>query len=303
MNKYDVVVPVFNAEKYLGAALQSLVGCVYLQQVIVVLDGPTDGSKAVAQGFEGKLPLKLVEKPNGGVSSARNVGLRESQAEYIAFLDADDVWRNDKLTIIENYMSKNPGPVDFVFSSYRCIDQDGIEIPRHAADDQRSAGNASAFQRLVEYGNFVGSPSNVVVSRRLVESIGGFDERLANGEDTDFYLRAAARYGFHFVDQELVSNRKHPDSAQTNKAKMFRNTLVFLNKWLPEYPDAALRAARTVMARIVLRDKHFVEYWSLMRDTLSDTSKSLLFGGRGAFAMVASIVLGNARYLLRKLVR
>jgi len=99
-SKIDVAIPVYNGENFILQALES-VACQTLlpNKIIIIDDGSTDNTNKLISDYakNSKLNIKIIKKENGGLSSARNTGIKESDAEFIAFLDADDLWLPDKL--------------------------------------------------------------------------------------------------------------------------------------------------------------------------------------------------------------
>ena len=110
----SVVIPVYNCESYLGESIQSVLDQVYRPiEVIVVDDGSTDGSPAVAQSFVTP-ELRYVYQPHSGLSAARNKGISHSQGSFLAFLDSDDLWLPRKLTLQLEAFHSDP-ELDMVF--------------------------------------------------------------------------------------------------------------------------------------------------------------------------------------------
>src|SRR6267154_1483950 len=106
-SRVSVVIPVYNGERYLADAIQSVLDQTYQKfEVIVVDDGSTDGSARVAKRFGGA--IRYVHQSNGGVSKARNTGITLAQGTYLAFLDQDDLWLPDKLAVQVAYLDSHP---------------------------------------------------------------------------------------------------------------------------------------------------------------------------------------------------
>ena len=107
MPSISVIVPVFNGERYLREAIQSILAqhCP-ASEVIVIDDGSTDESAQLARGFGA--PVRVISQSNRGPGAARNAGVRESTGEFLAFLDADDIWRPSKLTRQAAWFSEHP---------------------------------------------------------------------------------------------------------------------------------------------------------------------------------------------------
>jgi glycosyltransferase involved in cell wall biosynthesis len=168
----SVVVPVYNRERYLAEALESVVAQDYRPlELVVVDDGSTDGSSTVAA----RMPhVRLVSGEHRGVAAARNLGLRAASGAYIAFVDSDDVWLPGKLELQMRYLSDHPD-VQGVLGVYETMLEAGIERPawvREAPDD-RPVILVSILARV-----------------EVFDVVGTFDESYVTGEDTDWMARA-----------------------------------------------------------------------------------------------------------------
>lgn len=119
--KISVVIPVYNVEKYLRQCIDSVIAQSYPDiEVILINDGSTDNSMEICREYEVKYSsIKLINKKNGGLSDARNVGILNSTGEYILFLDSDDYWCNHNFLFdLVQYIIKHPN-LDYVFFKYK----------------------------------------------------------------------------------------------------------------------------------------------------------------------------------------
>jgi glycosyltransferase involved in cell wall biosynthesis len=232
----DVIIPAYNAGMFIAQTLQSvLLQDAPIHSVIVVNDGSSDDTKAKVLYFAQQNPelnIVLINQANGGLSAARNAGIRHSRASHIALLDADDLWDTQKLsTQIALYQnSKNP-QLGLVYCAYRLIDQAGIPLPDHAQALIAPALRGQVYKALLR-GNFIsGSGSSVLIARAVFDQVGLFDEQLRACEDWDMWLRIAQHYSFDYVDQTLVSIRVHPNNMQKDLGRMMSAELMVLNKF------------------------------------------------------------------------
>lgn len=187
----SVIVPVYNKEKYLKKTLESLLNQSFEDyEVIIVNDGSTDNSLEIAEEYARKdLRFKVISTKNGGVSCARNIGLKASCGAWIQFLDGDD-------TITENYLSETyklalQECADIVFSRFSMINASGEklctkEIPCHISVDGKEL--CSLFIENQYQTGFFGFISNKLISRKLIEKTGAtFPVGITLAEDLDFY--------------------------------------------------------------------------------------------------------------------
>jgi glycosyltransferase involved in cell wall biosynthesis len=183
----SVVIPVYNQEAYIESTLQSVLRQSYPHfEVIVVDDGSTDSSlKRIKQLNDHR--IRLIRQTNQGVSAARNNGFLAAKGEYIAFLDADDLWFPDKLAWDVETIRRNREPVCMVYSGHYCIDGNSrlINIPRYPVIQP---GN---FQSAIDC-NLL--PSTTLIHRTLVGALNGFpDDKIYPQEDRVFFMRLCKR--------------------------------------------------------------------------------------------------------------
>ena len=219
-----VIVPAFNAELVLAQTLLSVAAQDHRNlEILIVDDGSTDKTAQVADDFCSTEPrARLLRKPNGGVASARNHALAEARGEFVAPIDADDLWHPAKISRQVAAARRAPG-TGFVYCWFRDIDSDG----RVWRDGPSLTVQGRALQRLA-YFNFVGNGSAPLFSRQALESVGGYDERLrrlgAEGcEDLLVQLAVAKRYGVAVVPQYLVGYRLTSGSMSGDAHRMHRS--------------------------------------------------------------------------------
>src|SRR5574344_1047459 len=114
----SVVIPLYNKERYIERALRSVLNQTFGDfEIVVVNDGSTDASVSVVEGIEDSR-IRIINQKNGGVSAARNRGIEESKYDIVAFLDADDVWKENHLSVIAELIDKYPACGVFATSYY-----------------------------------------------------------------------------------------------------------------------------------------------------------------------------------------
>jgi len=117
----SIIIPIYNAEKYLQQCIDSVLCQTYLEwELILVIDGATDNSAQICKEYaKENQKIKVIEKENGGVSSARNVGLDNATGDYICFMDSDDYIENDYLEILVNNLEENEADLSICSAFYR----------------------------------------------------------------------------------------------------------------------------------------------------------------------------------------
>ncbi|WP_316244662.1 MULTISPECIES: glycosyltransferase family 2 protein [Pseudoalteromonas] len=198
----SVIIPNYNCIDYLAKCIDSIVMQKnILVEIIIIDDGSTDGSVDWIEHEQKTVPqIVLIKQSRQGVVNARNLAIEKAQSEYIAFLDADDYWCEDKLFSQFNYMKKN---IDCVlsFTDYMHITEDGKEIikcfeywPEANFSKSKSLINDyktfdDALSKLM-YANVVGT-STVMVRRSAIIEAGCFDNKLTSASDLDCWLKLA----------------------------------------------------------------------------------------------------------------
>lgn len=232
----DVVIPAYNAETFIAKTLESVAKQSYpIQSVIVVNDGSIDDTQArilqCIQSFP-HLNIILINQNNAGLSAARNAGIRRSGADYIALLDADDLWSSEKLSNQVQLFSSSPmNHLGLVYCAYLLINEQDQLLPSTPKSVIAPALRGNVYQKLL-LGNFIsGSGSSVLIKRSVFSETGLFDEDLRACEDWDMWMRIAKKYQFDFISDPLVSIRVHQNNMQKDAMRMLSAELMVLNKF------------------------------------------------------------------------
>ncbi|MEB3360487.1 MAG: glycosyltransferase family A protein [Synechococcales bacterium] len=233
MVKVSTVIPAYNAMAYLPEALNSVLAQTLEDfEVIIVDDGSTDHIKDWFDKEVQDPRIRLVSQRNRGLAGARNTGIRHAQGQYIALLDADDLWHETKLAKQVKVLESSPA-VGLVYTWMRLIDQDGTPTGKYV----KNQVEGRVWKQLI-VSNCVGSGSTPMLRRECFEILGNFDENLGSYmEDRDMWLRIAPHYEFAVVREALVDYRQHPSSASKNWNAMARSAKIILDKTLSTAPD------------------------------------------------------------------
>ncbi|MDY6901691.1 MAG: glycosyltransferase family A protein [Cyanobacteriota bacterium] len=245
--KVSVIVPAYNVSKYISEALASLEQQTFSDfEVLVVDDGSTDDTAAVVQKFcQRDTRFKLLQKPNGGLSSARNYGIRHSRGEYIALLDGDDIYHRDKIATHVARLYDKPD-VGVVYSASRTIRDDGK--PTFISLSGKPVHQNPLLALLCK--NFVGHGSNAVFRRCLIDEVGGFDENLRSWEDVDLWLRIAAMQKWRFFREKrvLCYYRVRPSGLSFNLVQMRNSGTIVIETAYQRSPELIKPMLPTVYA-------------------------------------------------------
>jgi glycosyltransferase involved in cell wall biosynthesis len=192
----SIVITTYNRRAFLREAIFSVLNQDYEdKEIIIVDDGSTDNSFQEARGF----PVRYVWKKNGGISSARNMGIAISKGEYIAFLDVDDLWKKGKLT--DQIQKMIIGDIDISYTDEIWI-RNGERVNQR---DKHRKYSGFIFERCLPL--CIISPSSVVIKRTVFEKIGFFDETLPVCEDYDMWLRITSQFPVLFIEKPFIIKR------------------------------------------------------------------------------------------------
>lgn len=221
----SVVIPNYNYAQYISETIESVLGQTYANlEVIVVDDESTDGSLDVLIKFADR--ITIIEQKNQGVSRARNNGAAKAGGEFLAFLDADDIWLPEK---IERQMQRfNDEPeLGMVHCSMTYIDPGG-----NVCGENRDGMEGFVADELLKFerGVVVGVGSTSLMPRTVFEELGGFDHRLSTAADWDLSYRLASKYKIGFVAAPLVLYRVHSSNMHGNIQVMEHDMLLGFEK-------------------------------------------------------------------------
>lgn len=239
MVKVSVIIPTYNCSAYVGEAVESVLAQSYRDfELIVIDDGSTDETAQTLQAYGDR--LHYVRQENQGESVARNHGIRLARGEYVAFLDSDDRWLPDKLSLQIAALESVPEAVLSYGYSY-IIDADGNRISHRGADMKGwgEPGLHELFEHLVMW-NCVGNPNTVVVRKTYLREAGiFFDPSIQWGEDWDLWLRLALQGPFYFIAKPLACYRirRKGRRLQIEASRAFiEQNLRILNKAFAQLP-------------------------------------------------------------------
>lgn len=214
MPTISVVIPAYNAERTVLETVESLQKQTFSDfEIIVIDDGSTDKTLELLQSVTDER-LKIFSYENGGVATARNRGISHTEGEFIAFLDADDLWTSDKLELQLTALQQHPEAGVAYSWNYFFID----------GQEEISPGKPFFFegnvysQLLVE--NFLANGSNPLIRKKIIESVGEFDSTFPHCADWDLYLRLAARCPFVVVPKHQVFYRQSFGSMTSQTSKI-----------------------------------------------------------------------------------
>ena len=269
MVKVSVIIPVYNAEKYISEAIESVLNQSYEDfEVIVIDDGSKDNTLSIIKKYNRKIRWKSQE--NKGQASAINEGIKMAKGEYVAYLDADDVCMPDRLEIQVKYLDARRN-VGLVYSSFYQINSSG-EIQRfiraHPYDD---------FVLLQE--DYI-ARSTVMHRKKCLDEVGLFDESITGDDDWDMWIRISEKFGIGYVKKPLVKYRVHGENISLMRLKRLAyrryTTIRILEKAYERRKNSFWLKPKVLRAKVERKigetfpvlDEKFPRIWQIADDVL-----------------------------------
>jgi glycosyltransferase involved in cell wall biosynthesis len=258
MNVFSIVIPVHNKEKYLKKTLDSVLNQTYTHfELILVNDGSDDISGEICNEYaELDKRIRVIHQKNGGVSNARNNGIKAAKNELISFLDADDFWRLDFLQEMNGLIESYPN-VDLYSAKYGKIQNGKADESEKFFSTNDQYIVFDLIEDFAEKAKFPLHTSSVIIRKSAIVNAGYFDERIAMFEDYDLFVRIALNSKVAYLNSEPLS---------------------FYNLDVP-----AESKARGVMPKI---EKHWVYYFDKFNEAAKNNSSLKLLLDRATLTQL-----------------
>lgn len=237
--KFSIVIPLYNKASHIGRSINSVLSQkISAFELLVVNDGSTDGGERIVQSYIDPR-IRLINQANAGVSAARNLGIHLSVSPYVAFLDADDSWDPDFLTIIDQLTEEFPGAGAFA------VHIRGSERIRSGwlEEDATRAGKSGMIENYFERlnaGNFQVTSSSICIKREVLKSINGFDQSLEIGEDLDTWLRVYIEFGIALSSRYAATYHTDAENRHRQGADFSARELEFFTHLRRKYLNSRL---------------------------------------------------------------
>lgn len=255
----SVIIPAFNAAATIEETLLSVRRQTHQAlEIIVIDDGSSDRTREVADAQAALDPrIRVITQQNAGVAAARNLGIREARGEYIAPVDADDLWRPRKIERQLRALHAAGPEAGLAYCWSAIIDEES----RITSRDSNSSHAGDVLLQLF-YGNFVGNGSSALMRKNLLLEVGGFDpslrERKAQGcEDWKVYMLLAERSHFAVVPDLLVGYRYTRAAMSGDVIQMLRSDAIVRDEMFSRHPDYGFE--------LEWGRRHYIE-WLLWRE-------------------------------------
>jgi glycosyltransferase involved in cell wall biosynthesis len=239
--------PIFNGRKYLFTTIASVLNQNYRKlELICVDDGSTDNSKQIIESFCDNRIKYIYQEHFGSPARGRNVGIKNSVGEYIAFIDQDDILVPESIAERVEFFEKNKDVL--------CVYSDAFLID---AEDRIMAESFISFKKVIPYSgycfrqliksNFIGGPQTIMIHKTIFNKIGVFDEQLQGTDDYDLFLRITRHYQIGYLNMSLVKWRTHPNSLSKNILLMDINHFKTIKKTFDSLPRCSYLAEKKLL--------------------------------------------------------
>lgn len=232
MPRVSIVMPTYNCAAYIPESIQSVLNQDFQDfELIIVDDGSTDDTENIVSYFEDVLKDRLIyiKTENQGASQARNTALKSCRGEFIAFLDADDIWMSKKLStqlkVFEQFSD-----IALVFSDALIVDASGKSFNKNYIKPwEINLPAREIYGQILAKRNFIPF-STIITKKSIINDIGVFDDAFKSSQDTDWLLRIAVKYEIKAVNETLSHYRVHPTAISRNIGLRKHDTIAILLK-------------------------------------------------------------------------
>jgi glycosyltransferase involved in cell wall biosynthesis len=275
MPKVDIIIPAYNAAKYLAAALASVEAQTFEDwRILLIDDGSTDNTAEVAAPFMARLGQRFtyIRQENQGLPAARNTAIRNSSAEYMALLDSDDIWLPCRLAESLSYLESHPR-VGVCHSSVAFVDETGKILQTFNTPQKHGEGMIAPYiyMRKVQ----LPCPT-VTFRRRCIDTVGLFDETMRATEDRDLWFRIALHFEVGFIPKVLAHYRTSAASMSADPHRMLQAQLRFIGKHYGA-PGCGILARRVALSQCYRQYAEALQFRGERWNALKSASRSLVF--------------------------
>jgi glycosyltransferase involved in cell wall biosynthesis len=221
----SVVIPCYRQAQFLGEAIESVLAQTYPHlEIVVVDDGSTDNVGAIASRYPG---VRCVREPNSGAAAARNAGIRNSNGDFLIFLDADDRLLPQAVQVGVLALEERPECAAAI-GTYRRTTSDNRPLETH----EQPPVNERQYEQMME-GNWAGFPARAIYRRSLFEHVHGFDTEIDGTADFELNLAVAREFPIASHGTMVAEHREHASNMSDDAAKMLSETLVAMRRQRP----------------------------------------------------------------------
>lgn len=217
---FSIVIPLYNKEQSVTNTLQSVLSQTFTEfEVVIVNDGSTDNSVEKVEGFNDPR-IRLIHQANAGVSAARNKGIEEAKFEWIAFIDADDLWVEVHLSTLKEMIKSYPEHKAFCNSYVLSSKKNNLRLD----NDEVKIVDDYFVEAIKQHFFWTGV---VCVHKSLFEKVGYFNTNLSRGEDLDLWMRIGRKYSIVWGNKTTAIYNQESENKATKKNTNLENSIVY----------------------------------------------------------------------------
>lgn len=244
MPQVSVVIPTYNRISFLRRAIESVLAQTYKDyEIVVVDDGSTDKTKDIVKKYGKK--VRYIYQKNRGPSVARNIGIKKAKGKYIAFLDSDDRFLSNKLTMQIDYIKKHPN-CKFLYTWYFNVNAKG---KRKRLRKPKSCKKREQLQYLLYDKTFSIRTSTVLIQKECFKKAGYFNKKYWYSQDWDMWLRLSNYYTAHCLQRPLSEYRIHGDNRSGHKIERHHSDIKKSIKKLYGWDDKKIKKLRKMYGK------------------------------------------------------
>lgn len=306
--QFSIVIPLYNKEHSIENTIQSILSQTYNNfELVIVNDGSTDDSLKIVQSIKDKR-IRIIDKPNGGVSSARNKGINESRSEWICFLDADDFWHQDYLLEVHKAIKTFPECNIFAVCQKIIFENKAIIYENEFLPSKNSCGYINYYQIISKYNPPIHS-SNVTINKHILKKSGLFREGQRNYEDHDLWIRISLYSDIIYINKPLCVHRKDDLNSASKSiflARDFANyvsTLLYVNNRIDQanFPYFSRFVNRFIPFILIKYYKYYTD--QEVREIINISSKLLNLKNKILIKIVVFLKLRKLYSVAKKIKR
>jgi glycosyltransferase involved in cell wall biosynthesis len=231
------VIPLYNGAEFIEEAITSVAAQTDpVDEIIVVNDGSTDNGPEIVRSLLNSYPITVLQQPNAGQSAARNAAINHTSCTHVAFLDQDDIWYHNHISVLKKPFLKGKMPnLALVYGNLNQIDRAGRMILQRCLDVVPTPQPKTSLRQCLEHDMFI-VPSACLVSKEAIKVVGMFDERLSGYEDDDLFTRMfSASYDSVYINAPVTKWRLYASSTSFSD-RMAKSRMIYFRKHLELHP-------------------------------------------------------------------
>lgn len=245
---FSVVIAVYNRVDLIHRTLNSVLSQTYTNyEVIIVDDGSFDGTDVEIEKYNSYDNFKIYKLPkNTGQAFATNYALSKVSGEWICFLDSDDTWLSERLSVMHNFIKSKKSQCGLYYCASNVFSGGGEFLRINKALYSGSDSN------LILEHNPIGGQSRVIVNKSVIGCLGGLDVNLITCKDWDLWVRISKIYPVFSINEPLVNYYETDDSISSNCEKLIEGRIMFWNKHYPQgFPKREKGVGYFMLAKIL----------------------------------------------------